>query len=901
MKYSKTHIILDAVQFAIDADTNSFGQLVAQNVRVLQREVALRILLTYLPESTPPSQYTELLLDLYSETRPTESSSQLPQPSKDLSEDEATARVRALKLLPLVAHTVVADHLDELERFVISRARKVDAELGSITFLQPLLEPFVQRSQALKGWTVAVLLPLVRLNYEFYPHHGQAQRLDTFEQLQGTTGVETLLARAIESKSNQYEHYGRDLRCIVGPWMFGEACRKYHKLGLDGSKGLSIEDDVARLPQIGHVLASCWGEVYEWLLKLAESDFTLAEHFFEHWDGPSNVDYEGLVDGNFGGSALALAERNYVQTGLAMIYQCQELGTTAQATVQAILAKAAKISGLLSPPSLSNFDQSTFTSSLTHDYLSAVSTVHLLPAELLEPLNPLTKPSSDSLELTFLVLKSTQLMDSLGQTWTINRVLRLALFGSQIDQWDAFRRVLHSVGMKKAANDDLWTEAREELLWLRSWQASSRPAQARHGVFAQIGQEEFENEILKALVTNNRYKAASRVYCDSKVMPLPRTKVEKSILEVVMASYDNASNGNRTRGGMKKANEVVNTFSSHFPNSDGFRQASALILATHRLSFYSLTLQHGVPFLPVNVRIHPDPLSLIDRVLEQNQGSYTKLDDLLDIGQNLVKAGLIISNGSNDPLNVGSEDLKIGQVERRIIAKAIETSLAEDDFDTAYSYIVTRLSTSQQQTFEPTDTQPSVDEYQEVLWKAAYQAGRYPPKNQRGPSELRRLEQRMELLSQALLLAPASSLQEVLTIWRACEKELNAALAKETEEEKAWNDKSERTVPGGFSREDITPSIQKPRETTRKAMNEEAPMSLFDVTRNAAAALSKSAFPLRGQRQGIATGESGLEVSDQYPSPVTSEGDGRVRKRDMVSNMVTGGLASGIGWVIGKF
>jgi hypothetical protein len=65
-------------------------------------------------------------------------------------------------------------------------------------------------------------------------------------------------------------------------------------------------------------------------------------------------------------------------------------------------------------------------------------------------------------------------------------------------------------------------------------------------------------------------------------------------------------------------------------------------------------------------------------------------------------------------------------------------------------------------------------------------------------------------------------------------------------------------------------------------------MGLFEVARGAAMAIHKNAFPLRGAAE---------QVDDERP--LSPDSEGRVRKRDMVSNMVTGGLVSGIGWVIG--
>jgi hypothetical protein len=355
----------------------------------------------------------------------------------------------------------------------------------------------------------------------------------------------------------------------------------------------------------------------------------------------------------------------------------------------------------------------------------------------------------------------------------------------------------------------------------------------------------------------------------------------------------------------------ITAFQSHFPTSQPFEQIKALILVTHALSFYSLTLQRGVPLQPVNIRISPDALSLIDKVLEQNSRSYTKLDDLLDIGRNLVRAGLVKSDQAlpSSPSAYHSLDLK---VERRVIAKAIEASLAEGDFDTAYSYVLNRLSPAESTQTSSALSNASGSKEDDVTWQAAYAAGRFRTKLTGGPSELRRLEQRMELLSQALLLAPARALAEVLATWRGCEEEMNRMLAQESAEEEKWHDREDRTLPGGFGVDDFDRVVQKPREPTRNAMNEEAPMGLFDVARGAASAFSKSAFPLRAPMSAEGGQKASVKIAQRQPaSPTDSDastpgnrssvdGEGRVRKRDMVSNMVTGGLASGIGWVLGK-
>jgi hypothetical protein len=86
-------------------------------------------------------------------------------------------------------------------------------------------------------------------------------------------------------------------------------------------------------------------------------------------------------------------------------------------------------------------------------------------------------------------------------------------------------------------------------------------------------------------------------------------------------------------------------------------------------------------------------------------------------------------------------------------------------------------------------------------------------------------------------------------------------------------------------------------------------VGLFEVARGAARAISKNAFPLRSAAgagfekpggQNLSSIDSSTGGGDARASANRADGEvGRVRKRDMVSNMVTGGLVSGIGWVLG--
>jgi len=351
------------------------------------------------------------------------------------------------------------------------------------------------------------------------------------------------------------------------------------------------------------------------------------------------------------------------------------------------------------------------------------------------------------------------------------------------------------------------------------------------------------------------------------------------------------------------------------------------------LSFYSLTLQHGVPFQPVSIRVNSDPISFIDKVLEQNSRSYTKLDDLVDIAQNMVLAGLPQEeDDAGAPVQVSDGEMsqRRKQAERRVTFMAVEAALQEDDFETAYSYIINRLTPSGADLTAPKDqevvkkhnrsssrasTRSKLEHEDDVSWRAAFLAGRYRSASSSSPT-LRRLEQRTELLSLALLLAPTSALTEILAVWRRCEEETTALQLSQQQAEEEFDDHADKRIstsalPGNFTVSGEQPEMmlnQKRREmgrmgtaTAGKAGEDDTPMSMFDLTRSAARALSRGAFPLRGATTRTSGEEErGLEASVES---LSSEGSAaeqqRVRKRDMVANAVSGGLASGLGWVLG--
>lgn len=338
---------------------------------------------------------------------------------------------------------------------------------------------------------------------------------------------------------------------------------------------------------------------------------------------------------------------------------------------------------------------------------------------------------------------------------------------------------------------------------------------------------------------------------------------------------------------------------------------------------YSLTLTKGEPFLPVNLRVHGDPIAIIEKILSQNPRQYTRVDDFMILGKRMVDAGLIhrdetgvTQRGGRAPSGQEIEKQK-SVAQRRILGMCIVNALAADDFETAYSYVVTRLKdiASPANEIRPASElsregifaelpPKSLDEWS---WLAAFQAGKYRRSintvkpthlgNTNANLDIRHLEQRMECLAYALRLAPKNTLLEILNVYRRCEEELQSLIQQEEEEDLSWDTKGDETaMPGGFAQ---TPQRSQGPKSDQRDL-EEAPMSLFDLSRTSMARAQNSISALALLKSRPAEVENKARSSQDEVSRVSSpDSAAHIRKRDQLKNAAVGTLASGVGWLIG--
>ncbi|KAK2024678.1 secretory pathway protein Sec39 [Colletotrichum zoysiae] len=908
---SPPKLVLLAVHLAIHADLDSLAILTSRHAAVLRKDLVLRILLTYLPETVPSRDYVPFLEELVNgEFTDREAGNIDYAVAENISDEDAAKKVRKLHLLPLAwkdAPIEIDD--DPMALFLLRRAHRVDEEAGLLTQLPELLGPFLQYAPGIRIWMVSTVLPLLRRNCEYYPANSIPYTLAEFQGLSDGAAVGALLSQT-GVRQEDHGFIGRDLRGMLVPWLH------------DNTRWKRVEDGDSS----GETVSSPgWERFLEWLLAQSSNSWRVAVAAVEQWGGAVDVDLGDYDIVWISEEQQQYLDRRYARAIMAGAYLVPEATVEALEGAHQMLRKVMDLLGQDDTLSLregANADVLSPVAYLEGDGVLSHKNTAFMRDDLLKQSNPLTTPSKRSTHLLHALILSAFILTRAGLPCTIKTVGDLAFIQDERDQKAEVVKLIHTIAERAPKNGDgFWIKARNEILWLRNWGITSPPNGQVMGVFAKVEPRVIETEILKALLSSARYSLAKSVYEDAVVKPLPAQTVQETVIAAALNAYDNASNPNRNRGGLKKCDEIINAFPGTITSSlPEWRRIDSLLKATHALSDYRLVLRQGEPFSPVVLRVHSDPVSIIGKVLEQNPKSYTRIHDLLDVGSNMVRAGLVDRSKKENAVQVmEEEEVRIDTSTRRITTMCIEAAIKEDDFETAYSFVVNRLSGLVNHSSVASRVQIDDD----WSWRAALQAGQYVRTartvrpthlgNASGNPGIRHLEQRIDCLATALRIAPPSQLQEILKTFRRCEEQLDSALKEEAAQEADLDAAAANlhsVMPGGFegastaARTRMASGHQQPRLSAGASkITDDAPMSLFDLSRATARAASRN-FAALSTLQQSAGGKAPVPAPAFSASVASSDGDPhddqpRARRRDQLREAAMGTLTSGVGWLIG--
>jgi hypothetical protein len=522
---SPAKAVLLAVQLANKSDLSTLRILVSQHRKTLHTELVLRILLSHLPESLDSSAYVPFFEDLISgrivedSKTPVDSSALL-----ELTEVEAQQKVRKLHLLPLAWPHCPADApADPVILFLIHRALRIDENTGLLTQLPELLTPFLHYSDYLRTWMISTILPLVRFNYEYHPDDGAALTIAKFETLDDRAGVSLLLSKTGKEPTTEPDPtVGRDLKGLVGPWLYGDTRWKRRKVRENSSFSLQSLERLDETPSVEPKYVG-WEEVFKWLLGQAGTSWKTAVEAVEQWDGPADVDLGGYEDGTtwLAEEDEIHLERRFARSGLAAAYLISEESEEALNGIQRILTR---MTTLLDKDRIPTLQAAAALLSPVPDFedniLSSKSATYLRN-DLLEDHNILTTPNEQSLKLLHVLLISAFLCTKAGCSLSVRRAGELVFLQDERDQKFLFSKLMSRIGDGPKSDDRYWMKTRSEILWLRSWGAEElfegSESLNGKGVLGQLPKESIEAELLKALLTNTRELLNSELYIQSLI------------------------------------------------------------------------------------------------------------------------------------------------------------------------------------------------------------------------------------------------------------------------------------------------------------------------------------------------------------------------------------------------
>ncbi|KAG5922654.1 hypothetical protein E4U61_004773 [Claviceps capensis] len=886
---SPAKVLLLAVHFATHANIDSLTSLCQLHASTLHEELLLRILLTYLPETIRPELYVGLLQQI-SERDFQDIKAHAPDssPVDALTEAEAAKKVKRLHLRSLNGPLIHESfQRDILSSFLVLRARSIDTETGTSSQFLDLLLPFVHRSSYLCTWISSIVVPYVKKEQAVDSRNSLLQ----FEALSDAEASIFLLSRQPDMPSAVQLEIDHDLREIFGPWLYNPD--RWKEAEPDGGKDIVCEG---------------WQEFRAWLVSQAASSWPIAVQVLEKWGGIDDVCLSH-------GLTMKLAKRfqdhcreTYAATTLACVYSIQDTSLECLSRLYNIVAKLrvrlaydekyeSLEKALETLPDLSLHNIST----LWQD-----RTASLAKDNILAPKNLLTSPTAESTRLLLALILSAYNLTLHGHPSSVRRVGDLTFLRDTRDQNAVFTKLLWTIEKQASTRDDeyiVW--ARKRLLWLRGWRdaAASVPQEIDNGTFCAIHRESMDADFLKLMLSSGRYDLARSLFEDTDYKPLPEEAIQEVVHKSALAAFDNATSPDRARGGLKRCDEILRALPATVgPSSAGTKRIRALLKATHALSGYRLVLRAGESVSPVVLRVHSDPISIVGKILAQNPGAYTRLQEFLEMGINISEAGLPCHSVHLTASSLTTEQLQAHKEvsERRITALCIQAALSEEDFETAYSYVASRLGT--QAGNASSAAQHVMDDWS---WRAALQAGQYVrTERSKKPTHLgtasgnptiRHLQQRLECLATALRVAPTSELQDILQSFRRCEEQLDSAVKEEATNEAAWDAEADAgRLPGSFDRPLVDERCLSKTLNASAAsrQTDEAPMSLFDLSRATARVAQKNLSIMSGLKSiSDDVGLVGQELHD--------ESNQRVRKRDQLREAATGTLVSGVGWLIG--
>ncbi|TQV99138.1 hypothetical protein V2A60_004633 [Cordyceps javanica] len=486
---SPAKVLLLAAHLAAQKDVRALAALAYRNDSVLRPEVLLRVLLTYLPETVEPCAYTELLRDLSdgqvgfpTDLEPDTS------PVDSISDETATKKAKKLRLLPLSGkNTTTFENHDSICEFLLRRTYRINTEIGALSQLPELLQPFTDSYPYIKYWAASTVFPFVRRSLQCYVNASSEYSLAEFENLPDRNAAIFLLS---ESTKRDGETVGRALRGLVAPWLYNE------------SRWKASESDIG-------MHCPGWEQVQNTILSWATKSWNSAAGAIKHWEGPRDVYFGENLTISLPESKLRFLQKTYATTAVACLYSMTESSEEALRSSYQICCLTRK--RLDETDSLPTLERILLDISLLPAFkmtqIRDPKMAAFMRQDLLKMSNPLTSGSPESLQLITALTISAYLSTSLGVPWSVRKAGDLLFIGDEREQKGELNKLLRAVANQAPRDDNsYWRRSRDVIIWLSTWAHHAKPtdlSSQHNGPLGMVPREHIETEFLKTLLSKS--------------------------------------------------------------------------------------------------------------------------------------------------------------------------------------------------------------------------------------------------------------------------------------------------------------------------------------------------------------------------------------------------------------
>ncbi|KAK9244321.1 Sec39 domain-containing protein [Lipomyces tetrasporus] len=579
---SRAKLVLLAVYLASATKTDELRTLFGSSDwnGAATQQLALKILLKFVPETADPNYYLSLVSDIaYLRFERTDNGEELVSLLPDairLLDHDVAAKVAENLLSDATAAVEFYEDDPQLTiaTWVFARIYSIDASFSMLELIGAIVSADVAEPlpETVLQWRDGVLRPLQQF-YVYYPSVADRKRYHLEEYTSGDPKpiVEYLLQPTTAKTIN------RDVATIITPYL----------------------DYIATVSP-GKIKP--WNSFFEWLVITTATQFPIVIELVKHWNGPE-------------GNSKALID--YVSAIIASCYQCSE-ATSQYFEAMHVLQKRG--SYVVNLADITPVDNDKSIEDQLASYTDSDSAFNF-------PHSPLYQATPSNLYLLDHLIISAAMISVYVPT-SLQSITKLRFFGTQQTQLQFLINVVRGNGREYAYRDDSnWRTLRSGARYLKN----------KSYVLAKLSDADIDNAFLSALLDFGRIGLVREIYIDPLQPPLELGDVEKHVLKAFRDHYDGASNCNATRGSLKAASQVLHLIYPSMLKTENLEKADLLLKATHELSKYSLVLVQGVPLSPLQVRINNDPEQIISQLLQFNEKAYLQVDEMISITMNLIR------------------------------------------------------------------------------------------------------------------------------------------------------------------------------------------------------------------------------------------------------------------------